>query len=539
MRVAASGRWLPALLVFGVPVAALALGHAPWRAVQMAWLLSPAWVLWCWPLPRGRGLRTWAVGLWLTSFVLDAWLRAYMLRFYGAAPDSSVVLTAVANATGEETAEYLRAHAWQAGPWLLGALGSVAAVVLGVRGTPPVAPRSRTWLVALLVVVLLPVALKPSRRLLPVVFWAHWAAEVVGLQRDWQRLEGVREAWHQRAASTVRVTRDGPSTVVVVLTDSVNRDNLQLYGYPRATSPGLSAQQARWGAQWARVQEAWSTEPSTVPALEAMWRTGPKGEQHLLALARAAGYRVWWVSNHDDLAVKSQHGRMANTLQLLNRVPGRSTRALDDVVLPALDAALADPAPRKLVVMHLLGAHQHYHLRFPADGAVFDAADDAVRCQMQALNRPAWLQAQRDDYDAALRFHEGVVTASLEATARAASASGRTTWLYVSDHGQEVGHTENHAGHSPGTASGYRIPLLLWRSAELGPWPEGLGERPFRADWWSPLMADVLGLDWPGLPASQRLLGPDYRWEPPAKWAQWARTAPAPWVPGCLTTGRP
>lgn len=533
MRGAAPGRWLPALLVFGVPLAALALGHAPWRAVQMAWLLSPAWVLWCWPLSRGHGLRAWAVGLWLSSFVLDAWLRAYMLRFYGAAPDSSVVLTAVANATGEETAEYLRAHAWQAGPWLLGALGSVAAVVLGLRGTPPVAPCSRTWLVALLVVALLPVALKPSRRWLPMVFWAQWAAEVVGLQRDWQRLEGARDAWHRRAADTVQVTRDGPATVVVVLTDSVNRDNLQLYGYPRATTPALLAQQVRWGAQWARVQEAWSTEASTVPALEAMWRTGSQGEQHLLAFARAAGYKVWWVSNHDDLAVKNQHGRMANELRLLNRVPGRSTRALDDVVLPALDAALADPAPRKLVVLHLLGAHQHYHLRFPVGQGLFDEADDAVNCQLRAWRRPAWLRAQRDDYDAAVRFHEGVVAASLDATARAAGASGRATWLYVSDHGQEVGHTTNHAGHSPGTASGYRIPLLLWRSADQGPWPKGLGERPFRLDWWAPLMADVLGLAWPGRLGAQSLLSADYHWQPPPKWGDWARTAPSPWTPAC------
>jgi hypothetical protein len=34
-------------------------------------------------------------------------------------------------------------------------------------------------------------------------------------------------------------------------------------------------------------------------------------------------------------------------------VPGRSTRSLDDVVLPALQTALDDPSPRKLIVVHV------------------------------------------------------------------------------------------------------------------------------------------------------------------------------------------
>ncbi len=530
---------LRAALVLLLPLAALAWGHAPLRALQMAWLLAPAWVLWFWPFPRPRPWLRWAVALWLLGFMADAWVRAYLQRTYGAAPDSSLVVTAAANATPDESWEYLRSHARQALPWLLAALGSLLALAWALAG--PLAQRRvvprRAWMVGLLVLALLPYALKPSRRLHPVAFWVGWSSDVRDLQAEWRQLERQREGWLARAREAVQVTQAGPATVVVVLTDSVNRDNLQIYGYPRATSPELAAQQARWGAQWVAVQDAWSTEASTVPALQSMWLQGPQGRHHLLALARAAGYKVWWISNHDDLAVKNQHGRLADALTMLNRVPGRSTRSLDDVVLPALDTALRDAAPRKLVVLHILGVHQHYHLRYPAGADVFAGVDDAVRCDMKAQGRPAWLRRQRDDYDAALRFHTGVVARALDATVAASVPA--TTWVFVSDHGQEVGHTFRHAGHSPSTASGYRIPLVMWRSPDLGPWPADLTRRPFRADAWGPLLGDLLGLTWPGAERARSLLSPDYRWEPPARMAQWQATAAPAMAPACATLGRP
>lgn len=530
-------RWT---VLLAVPILALAAGHAPLRALQMGWLLAPAWVLWAWPWQRPRPVLRVLIGGWLGVFMADAWLRGYLHSAYGAAPDSSWVLTALANATPDESWEYLLSHGWQVVPWALAAVVSGLAVIGALKG--PLDRRGtesrRRWAVALLVLAMLPLALKPNRRLHPLVFWPQWALEVRALQHAWRHLEHQRQAWLERAEREARTVRAGPSTVVVVLTDSVIRDNLQLYGYPRATSRELLAHESRWGPQWVTVRDAWSTEASTVPALEAMWQTGGPGGHHLLALARAADYKVWWISNHDDLAIKNQHGRLADVLTLLNRVPGRSTRSLDDVVLPALETALRDPAPRKLVVLHILGAHQHYHLRYPAGANPFAGVDDAVRCQLRTLGRPSWLQAQRDDYDAALRFHTRVVASSLDATVAAAAATP-STWVFVSDHGQEVGHTLKHAGHSPSTASGYRVPLLMWRSPGLGPWPAELAQRPFRTDDWGPLLGDLLGVDWPGLDPTRSLLHAHYRWREPERMAQWRRTAPAPMPANCLAPSPP
>ena len=39
--------------------------------------------------------------------------------------------------------------------------------------------------------------------------------------------------------------------------------------------------------------------------------------------------------------------------------------SLDGELLDCIQEALADPAERKFIIVHLLGAHPHYRLRFP------------------------------------------------------------------------------------------------------------------------------------------------------------------------------
>lgn len=86
--------------------------------------------------------------------------------------------------------------------------------------------------------------------------------------------------------------------------------------------------------------------------------------------------------------------------------------------------------------------------------------------------------------------------------------------MYLSDHGQEVGHVSNRAGHSPMTESGYRIPALVWRNRQQDI-KIGLDERPFRSDWVGWTMVDLLKIDWDGRSEARNVLDPSYVWQPP------------------------
>ncbi len=521
-------RWLPVLCLSAACAAAIVAGHDGRRALQMAMLALPALLWLCWPVerPAWRRVRAIAVFIAIASFLIDGALRAFLQHHYQAAPDSSMVLAAAANTTPRESMEYLASQ----GPLLAtAAVALVAALVatgLAIRGATRGDLRltrpARIVLVTVLALCALAHLSKPWRRHHPLLFWPAWTQQMAELRATWADQQTQREQLMRNArAAAPEISAAGPATVMLVLGESVNRDNMSLYGYARPTTPQLIALSREERSRWLTLRHAWSTQATTVASLSGLFSFGERDEddpagrtQHVLALARSAGYRVWWISNHDDVAVDQQHARLADTVEMINRQPGRSSGSLDEELLDEVERALADPAPRKLVVVHLLGAHPHYRLRMPAGEHPFDAGGDAVDAAMTREGRAAWVREFRQDYDSAIRYHDRIVARTLSLTRSHLAGDERGAWMFLSDHGQEVGHSLDHAGHSPGTASGYRIPALLWRS---GPgFDPSAAARPFRADWAGWTLAELLSLRWSGMHDERNVLSASYAWQAPA-----------------------
>ncbi|QNN57005.1 phosphoethanolamine transferase [Diaphorobacter ruginosibacter] len=529
VRESATSPWLAGGLLCALAWLFIAVGHEGRRVAQVLVLLMPLLVLLAVPLQsaalqKARALLAW---LWVMLFVLDGVARGYLQDAYQAAPNGALVLGAAANTNVREGSEYLMTQwrtlgLWTAALLLAGwATWQCARALRRFGGWPGGARRSmQVALVLLLAVTLVAYASKPWRRLHPVAFWFDWAESVQALRKDWSN-QGVQrlQAMDNARALAPRVAGSTPSTIVLVIGDSVNRDNMSLYGYARNTTPQLQALQQQAGAHMLVLRNAWSVAASTLPALHGMFNIPVQGSdhsQHLLAIARQAGYRVWWVSNHDDLAIEQQHAQLADVVQLVNRMPGRSSESLDGELLDEVKAALADPHERKLIVVQLLGAHPHYRLRFPENANPFDDHPDTVENQLIAQGRPGWVRGFRQEYDAAVLYHDSVIADLLRMTqASGAERTAHTAWMYLSDHGQEVGHTMNHAGHSQSTASGFRIPAILWRSEAFTPVDETLDDRPFRGDWIAFTLADLMGLEWDGQMRERNVLASGYQWQEP------------------------
>ena len=138
-----------------------------------------------------------------------------------------------------------------------------------------------------------------------------------------------------------------------------------------------------------------------------------------------------------------------------------------------------------------------------------------MEADLEKNGRPAWVRRFRQEYDAALLYHDFVVSETLQLTRGVGRAGEYRAWMYLSDHGQEVGHGGNHAGHSPATASGYRIPAVVWRNQTPAGYPEGAQNRAFRADWAGWTLAGLLKLRWDGDAHERDPLLARYRWEAP------------------------
>jgi len=512
-----------------VVLAFVQAGHDARRTVQLMVLAVPvlAALLWQASTVRQRRLQYGAVWLLTMPFLADSIVRAYLFNLYEAAPDSATVLGAMANSSASEALEYIDTH-WRdmavaAGTLAVGGVALAFAVQLDAFAAKPGGWRYRRAGHVALVLVALVCAFafinKPWRKLHPLVFWSAWANSVATQQAAWEHHEAARRTALDDARLARPVTVDaGPATVVLVVSESINRDNLGLYGYPRDTTPLLAQQQARLGGNFLTLRHAWSTEASTIPALRAVFGVaggGRRQELHMLALARAAGYKVWWISNQEDMAIENVHARLADVVHMLSHTPGRSAKSLDEQVLEPMQAALADPTARKLIVLHLMGAHPHYRFRYPAGAEQFSRRADAVDRALIAQDRPRWVRRLRDDYDSALVYQDRIVSHSLDLARGSAPASGYLAWMYLSDHGQEVGHTSNRIGHSPGTAAGYRIPALIWQRAPRPGMAAGAAARPFRSDWADMTLAHLLGMQWQGYRAAQNVLDPRYSWEAP------------------------
>ena len=516
-----------ALVLLGPLLACLlasVVAHDGIRVVQVAVLAMPGWLWLCWP-HRGlaRMLQAGLCALLALAFALDASVRGFLAQSWKASPASSMVLTAVANTNGREAAEFIGMYWRTVSFWSVFLLLQAAAIgwaLVRWWRAPPVTQPLRGWRLVsaglLVLLMLVSLASKPWRHHHPLAFWPQWVSEVTALKRDWSDMDEQRRLLLARAAdSAPALNAAAPNTLVVVIGESVNRAHLGPYGYPRDTTPQLAAQARSLGSGLEVFRHAWSVDASTVPALQNLFYFGQSRDanrQHLLALARAAGYRTWWISNQDDLAIEQEHARLADEVHLLNQTPGRSGHSLDESVLPLAQAALAHPAPRKLVVLHLLGLHPHYRLRRPDGPPSRVAAGDSVDARLRAEGRPAWLRALRNDYDDALRYHDGVVAATLDLCRRAGNG---TAWVDLSDHGQEVGHSIDHAGHSAATPEGYRIPLMVWRPA-LEDAAQPVLELPVRGDWLGYSLASLLGIEWIGARPTQDVFDRRYQWRAPA-----------------------
>lgn len=512
-----------ALLALSMVLSAIILGYDGARVLQVLVLAVPAW-MWLWWPGRSRvvrGLQATTAGLLGLTFIVDGAVRGFMLDAYEASPASSFVLTAAANTTAEETSEFLTMYWPSLLLWKLFVLASLAVLIAGLWSwcrQPPAPLKATGWRVAALalIVAVVVVALvnKPWRKHHPMVFWSDWVSEVSALRSQWANLGEQRYRMLMRAREQAPATTPGsPQTMVLVISESVNRGHLSLYGYARDTTPKLKALQQLESSRLGVFRHAWSTDASTVPALRNFFYFGSSNAdgQHLLALASSAGYQTWWISNHDDLAIDQEHALLADRVQMLNKTPGRSSPSLDHATLPALEQALQDPAPRKFIVLHLLGAHPHYELRYPKQQALFDNAKDGVYQHMKAQGRSAWVRELRNEYDSALHYHDSVVAASLEITRK---AGDKAVWMYFSDHGQEVGHQSNHAGHGVNTADGYRVPLLVW-GHPVQALPAQTFMRPVRTDWLGYTVIRLLGVEWPGHRPERDVLDRPYEWIAP------------------------
>jgi len=466
-------------------------------------------------LSMPAGLRSSGIleASWRIGFVLDLLIRSFLMSVYQTNPDAALVLDAVGNTSAGESREFIEHHAIEITIHLAVAAFVAFMSLWFMRSRRPTSFRLSTFAVISLLLTGLH-ANATVRAANPFFYWPSQARDYARYQDSIRLLSYTREATAAKLdAMEVRYTGPDRNTVAVVIGESIYRGNWSLYGYPRKTSPDLDAR----AGNLLVFRDVLAAHSNTVGAFRHMLTS--KDRQNGLdadalpsvtLLAKAAGYKTFWISNQHDRYINNRFAHEADVTALMNTGGRRSDRSLDERLLPAWESALRHPAPKKFIIVHLLGAHPHYEQRRPASFNAFTGASDAVSSDMKRAGRMPWIVAMRNEYDNALRYHDSVIARLLDGFVQEQSAHA-SHFLYTSDHGQDVGHTRNHAGHAE-NLPGYEVPMLLWSSKAISNLaPSDLVGRAYQNDVLDWTLLDLLDISTQGEQPWNSVLSPDFQ----------------------------
>lgn len=446
-------------------------------------LFSALWLIPLLLFPRQIRTTAAVIGviLWLPSLAALGYYVIYGQEF------SQSVLYVMFESNTSEASEFLSQYFSL--KLVLVALGYTAvAIFLWTRLRPVTVPTPWRWLVCFAMLyglIINPVAHKVlvqkksvKRALISLSGRLEPAA-------PWQFVAGYVEYRHQLASLTKLLNsntalpplanlqdRSGsaPRTLVLVIGESTQRNHMSLYGYPRETTPELDKMH-KTDKNLTVFNHVVTSRPYTIEILQQaltfadeknpdLYLTKPS----LMNMMKQAGYKTFWITNQQTMTERNTmltvFSQQTDKQFYMNQQRTQSAREYDTNVLEPFKAVLADPAPKKFIIVHLLGTHIKYAYRYPERWNIFDGKTEGAPAGLSGEELASY-----NDYDNANRFNDHVL-ASLIDDYKATDPNGFL--LYFSDHGEEVYDTPPHniqgRNEEAPTRHMYTIPFILWTS---------------------------------------------------------------------------
>ncbi len=321
----------------------------------------------------------------------------------------------------------------------------------------------------------------------------------------------------------VEITRNESSIpyVVFILGESTSRHHMQLYGYPLPDTPRL-AQREKAGELLA-FSDVISPHAGTMAVCKTLftfYNNETPGEwydyQDIFDIVKKAGYRTAWLSNQESSGFYGSIGRVYAERCDEGRFTMKTSHTIDlterydEQVLPLLDQTLQKSGERNFFVVHLMGAHEDFKRRYPAEFNVFQAENETGDTEEH--------RQVRAEYDNAVLYNDYIVDQILQRF-----EDKNAIVIYVSDHAEEVYDLRNVSGHGDETSSYQReIPMLVWTSASFrAAYPEQMEriraakDRPYMTDDMIHTLLDLLAVETPEYDASRSIFNPGFNAQRP------------------------
>ncbi len=458
-------------------------GYSGTNGLRDSLLYSSLWLIPVFLFPGRTRVIAAVIGvvLWAASLAALSYYVIYGQEF------SQSVLFVMFETNANEASEYLSQY-FSLKIVLVALAYTVAAILLWTRLRPVYIPSHWRYLVSFALLyglILHPIAMNTFIKHKSMEKTLDSLASRMEPAAPWQFISGYYQ-YHRQLTSLNNLLNendalpplanfkdhsgDAPRTLVLVIGESTQRGRMSLYGYPRETTPELDALH-KTDPGLTVFNNVVTSRPYTIEILQqALTFADEKNpdwyltKPSLMNMMKQAGYKTFWITNQQTMTARNTmltvFSKQTDKQFYMNQQRTQSAREYDSNVLAPFKEVLADPAPKKFIIVHLLGTHIKYKFRYPENQGKFDGKTDHVPPGLSSDELESY-----NDYDNANLYNDYVV-ASLIKDYKATDPNGFL--LYFSDHGEEVYDTPPHKTQgrnedSP-TRHMYTVPFLLWTS---------------------------------------------------------------------------
>ncbi len=253
----------------------------------------------------------------------------------------------------------------------------------------------------------------------------------------------------------VVAAHEGDQTIILIIGESLNRNHMSIYGYPRKTTPCLDAEPL---LIYKDVISPASVTSQSIPLMLTFANLqNKKTVTSLYDIFKGAGFRTYNFSGSKGVATNDiihRIGLRADESFYLDRDDDERF-AYDSELFVAASKVLSDKKyPKKLLVIQTSVAHFPYKPFYPSNFKEFENTPPKLYPGAEPL--------YANQYDTAVRYFDELVSGFMNEIKKIPACAV----IITTDHGQEVADYSPTYGHSSATTfvSCYEIPFLVYLS---------------------------------------------------------------------------
>lgn len=303
------------------------------------------------------------------------------------------------------------------------------------------------------------------------------------------------------AATSPASQKSRVKNIILIIGESLQRGHMSLYGYGVKNTPLLEKLEA--SGNLIKFSDTISPYGTTNQVLMRLLNFSDYESERkrawfrnlsIIDMFKLSGYRTFWISNQEAfgahaLSAKSAADR-ADAESFLSKSNLYETVRIkpDGVLLPLINQAKAGQRERNFYVIHLIGSHMDYSLRYPEGFGKFSAADVKAKLTSKQKDVVAY-------YDNSVLYNDFVINEIFKIF-----SGDDSLIVYLSDHGENL-YENGRLGHGMESRFTYEIPLIFIGSreflsdhAKLWQRLAAAKDKPFMSDDLAHLLVDIIGV---------------------------------------------